>query len=117
MSKFELRIEGLASLISSLDANAIEQDIDRITEAYTRKMANESTEKAPRDTGKLKNSIISSVQKEAPTHWAYGSDLPYATRQEYEHRTRKGFIRNTVAVNETPYRNKIAERLNEMGRS
>lgn len=116
MSNFTVKIEGLASLISSLDANAIAQDIDQITEAYTRKMANESAESAPRDTGKLKNSITASVQKEAPLHWTYGSDLPYATRQEYEHRTKKGFIRNTIAKNEIPYRDKIAERLSEMGR-
>jgi hypothetical protein len=78
-------------------------------------MANESAEMAPRLTGKLKNSITASVEQESEGVWTYGSDLPYATRQEYEHRSKKGFIRKSVWNNREPYRNKINQRIGEIG--
>ncbi len=115
MSRIDLNIRGINDVIRALDPERITQDLDRITEAYTRKMANETAEAAPRDTGRLANSFPASVEKESECVWTYGSDLPYATRQEYEHRTKKGFVRKTVWTNRNPYREKIRERIREIG--
>jgi hypothetical protein len=113
---FNVSITGHGDVLRMLDSSPIKTDLDRITEAYTRKMANETAQKAPVETGALKNSFTASVRKEADVLWSYGSDLPYATPQEYEHKTKKGFVRKTVWDNREGYRNKINERLREMGR-
>ncbi|MFJ5716533.1 hypothetical protein [Neobacillus sp. NPDC093127] len=129
---FSVKVDGLDELLQALDPGPVVTDIDRITEAYTRKMANESAIGAPRKTGKLANSFPSSVRKEggfgAKTKswilfgkattavWSFGSDLPYALKQEYEHRSKKGFVRKAVWNNREAYREKIRERLGQMGR-
>src|SRR5690606_11621614 len=77
---------------------------DKVTETYTRKMAKESAEMAPVDTGDLRASITASPLKLDDATWQYGSDLAYARLQEYEHYSRKGFIRKAVWNNRTPYR-------------
>jgi hypothetical protein len=112
---FNVNVSGLNDVLRMLDDGPVKTDLDRITEAYTRKMANETAQAAPVDTGKLKNSFPPSVRKEADVSWSYGSDVPYAKKQEYEHRTKKGFVRKPVWNNREPYRNKINERLGEMG--
>lgn len=88
------------------------RDIDNITEAYARKMASESAEMAPIKDGPLRNSIASSPQPSDELHvWEYGSDLPYAVRQEYEHKTNKAFIRRAVWNNREKYRAAIKKRI------
>ncbi|MEH7246464.1 hypothetical protein V7114_06650 [Neobacillus niacini] len=112
---FTVNVAGLRDVLRTLESGPLKTDLDRITEAYTRKMANETSEAAPVDTGKLKNSFPPSVRKDADVSWSYGSDVPYAKKQEYEHHTKKGFVRKTIWNNREPYRNKINERLGEMG--
>lgn len=82
----------------------VQKDVQNITEAYTRKMANDSANNAPVDTGLLKNSLVSSPKQVNDYLWEFGSELPYATRQEYENATKKAFVRNSIAVNEPLYR-------------
>src|SRR5699024_1892142 len=77
---------------------------DTITETYARKMAHESAWLAPVDSGDLRTSIAASARKLKPAHWEYGSNLAYARRQEYEHRSNKGFIRPSVWNNRAPFR-------------
>ncbi|MBO0962020.1 hypothetical protein J1P26_20145 [Neobacillus sp. MM2021_6] len=113
---FTVRVTGLDNVLKALDSAELASDLDQITETYARKMANESAIGAPRKTGKLKNSFPPSVQKEDECVWVFGSDLPYALRQEYEHRTKKGFVRKSVWNNREAYKNKIRERLSRMGR-
>lgn len=84
---------------------------DKITETYTRKMANESGEMAPVDSGDLRNSIIASPRQIGPSTWQYGSELPYARRQEYEHTSRKGFIRKSAWNNRNDYRDALRKEL------
>lgn len=93
----------------NFNTNGLANSLDRITETYARKMANDTAHGAPVDTGKLKNSFPSSVTKEGTAKWSYGSDLPYAVRQEYEHHSRKGFIRKAIWDNETAYRDRIQQ--------
>jgi hypothetical protein len=112
---FSVNVSGLQDVLRTLDAGPVKTDLDRITEAYTRKMANETAQAAPVDTGRLRNSFPPSVRKEADVHWSFGSDVEYAKVQEYEHRSKKGFVRKSVWNNRELYRNKINERLGEMG--
>lgn len=108
-------VSGIDDVVRRLDrlANAqLTTDLGNITEAYARKMANESAGMAPLDSGALKNSIASSPQKVDELTWEYGSNLPYATRQEYEHSTHSAFIRNAVWNNEEAYAKAIKKRIN-----
>ncbi|MED3649953.1 hypothetical protein [Heyndrickxia sporothermodurans] len=113
---FNVSVSGLSDVLKSLDATPIVGEIDKATEYYARKMANETAIAAPRKTGALANSFPPSVEKQADCAWSYGSDLPYATRQEYEHESKKGFVRKTVWNNRDPYRNTIKKKLGEIGR-
>lgn len=116
MKSFNVDVKGIAETIRKLDKHLGQEavdDLDLITEAYARQMAKESAELAPVDLGALKGSIASSPQQsDENVHiWEWGSNLPYATRQEYEHKTRKGFVRKAVWNNREKYRNAIRKRL------
>jgi len=87
--------------------------VGNTVETFTRKMANESSGNAPIKDGYLKGSLASSPEKLGPTEWSFGSDLPYALRQEYEHRTHKGFVRKAVWNNREAYRKAIKSRIIE----
>lgn len=113
---FNVTVKGLDEVIRKLDKQLGQQavdDIDKITEAYARKMAEESAGMAPIKDSFLKNSIAASPQpSDDELHvWEYGSNLPYATRQEYEHKTNKGFIRKSVWNNREKYRNAVLKRI------
>ena len=89
------------------------EDIERITEAYARKMAGEAATLAPVKTGALKNSIAKSPRKVhgEDVVWEWGTDLPYGLRQEYEHRSRKGFVRKAIWNNRNKYRDAVRRRI------
>lgn len=80
---------------------------DKVTETYTRKMANESGGMAPVKSGDLRADVIASPRRLKLATWAFGSNLAYARRQEYEHASHKGFIRKSVWNNRTPYREAV----------
>lgn len=105
--KINVNITGIDELTKNIEGMAGQKALDnadKITETYTRKMANESGEMAPVDSGDLRNSIIASPRRLQPGTWEYGSELPYARRQEYEHKSKKGFIRKSVWNNRSDYR-------------
>src|SRR5690625_864356 len=101
-----VKVHGVDKVMQGFSEKALaaQYRADKVTETYTRKMANESGGMAPVDTGDLRASIIASPRRIGPATWQYGSELPYARRQEYEHATKKGFIRKSVWNNRTPYR-------------
>ena len=84
---------------------------DKVTETYTRKMANEAGGYAPVDTGDLRANLIASPHRLAPASWQFGGTLAYTRRQEYENKTKKGFIRRAVWDNRTPYRERLREEI------
>lgn len=59
-------------------------------------MAEGSYNMAPVDTTALRGSILASVTKLSRHHYLYGSTMPYAQRQEYEHKTKKYYFRRSV---------------------
>ncbi|KUP31067.1 hypothetical protein AU387_15495 [Bacillus halotolerans] len=115
-SNMRISVEGLSRVIRGLDSTQFVQEVDEVTEAQTLLMANESAERAPVDTGKLRNSIVASPEKVAPAMWEYGSDVDYAKIQEYTHKTQSGFIRDVVWSNERVYRGKILRLVQGLGR-
>ncbi len=64
-------------------------------------MAEGSHKLAPVETGALKASILASVDKRGWAEYVYGSHLPYAQRQNYEHETRGYYFHRAIWA-ETP---------------
>lgn len=93
--------------------DATKDAIDNTVETYARKMAADAAHNAPVRDGFLKNSLASSPQQVTKMTWEFGSDLPYALRQEYEHATRKGFVRKSLWANRDAYRKAVIKRIIE----
>lgn len=103
--------ETLARLEKQLGKDAV-SDVDKITETYARKMSADSARFAPILDGFLRGSIASSPEPDRqPNIWRWGSNLPYARRQEYEHSTNKAFIRRAIWDNEKGYRDAVIRRI------
>lgn len=113
--KFNVKVQGVEKIMQGFSQKALaaQYRADKVTETYTRKMANESGEMAPVDSGDLRASIIASPERLKNALWQYGSDLPYAQTQEYEHATKKGFIRKSVWNNREPYREALRREVTE----
>lgn len=93
----------------SLAGMKAQGNADRVTETYTRKMANEAGANAPVDSGDMRANLIASPRRVTAGAWQFGGTLPYTKRQEYEHKTKKGFIRKAVWNNRTTYRKRLRE--------
>ncbi|MCG7345310.1 hypothetical protein MHZ92_14315 [Sporosarcina sp. ACRSL] len=113
---FELKAVGIDEVMKRFKNfyNAsTEEAVGKTVETYARKMANDAATNAPVKDGFLKNSLASSPQQEAKMTWTFGSDLPYALRQEYEHRSHKGFVRRSIWTNREAYRAALKRRIIE----
>jgi hypothetical protein len=93
-------------------ANNVDKDVER----SVRQMANDSAKMAPVKTGRLAGSIPKTVRKVSEMVWEYGSDVEYATRQEYEHKSRKGFFRKSIWTNRQKLRDRIRNTIKDSGR-
>lgn len=107
--RLNIKVQGIDKVMRdfSRKGEQARQRVDKVTETYTRKMANESAQMAPVKSGNLRASITASPRRLELGLWQYGSNLAYARRQEYEHRSRKGFIRKSVWNNRSPYREAV----------
>lgn len=101
-----MKVSGLDAVMKDFSLAGIKAqgNADKVTETYVRKMANESAGMAPVDTSDLRNNLLASPYRLSPAAWQFGGTLPYTRRQEYEHATKKGFIRKAVWNNRTDYR-------------
>lgn len=111
-----INITGLNNVmraLSNMADSSMVGDLERISETYARKMAQESSDLAPIKDGALRGSLASSPERSdvAEHVWEYGSDLPYAVKMEYTHPTNKAFIRKVVWDNRAKYRKAIKERI------
>lgn len=107
--KINIKVQGIEKVMNDFSQRGIaaQYRADRVTETYTRKMANESADRAPVESGDLRANLVSSPRRVTNAVWEFGGTLAYTRRQEYEHKTRKGFIRKTVWRNRTPYREAV----------
>lgn len=116
MARFTIEVDGLDNLLNRFDeigGREVKDDVDLITETYARKMASEAAIDAPVDTGALKNSLAASPRPADDGYWEWGSHLPYAQRQEYEHKSRKAFVRKAIWNNEQKYKDAVKRRISE----
>jgi hypothetical protein len=104
MPRYKIEFDGVGNVKRKLGkgaANRLRKRIGHAIKEGTYDMAEQAYENAPKDTTALANSIMGSVEREAPLTWYFGSTLPYAQRQEYEHKTKKAYFRRAI-WQETP---------------
>src|SRR5690625_886018 len=77
---------------------------DKVRETYPRKRPTKTAEMARVKSGDLSANLAASPRRLKTAVWEYGGTLPYTRRQEYEHKTKKGFIRKSVWKNRNDYR-------------
>ena len=104
--RINVKVSGLDAALKDFTYKGIQAQgrADRVTETYARKMANDSAAMAPVKSGDLRANIAASPRRLKLSTWEFGSTLPYARRQEYEHVSKKGFIRKSVYKNRNDYR-------------
>ena len=104
--RMNVNVKGLDEVMRDFSMAGIKAqgNADKVTETYTRKMANDSADMAPVKSGDLRSNLAASPYRLKPAVWQFGGTLPYTRRQEYEHKTKKGFIRKSVWKNRNDYR-------------
>lgn len=109
MTKINISVVGLEKALSDMTKKGRQaaQKADKVTEKYTRRMANEAGQGAPVKSGDLRANVIASPRRLKLGLWEFGGTLAYARRQEYEHKTHKGFIRKAVWNNRKAYRDEM----------
>lgn len=102
--KFKIDVSGIYEVKKKLGEQsaallhaAIETDMAK----GARDMTNQAYKNAPVETGALRTSILGSIQRVGDMEYIFGSYMPYAQRQEYEHRTKKQYLHRAV-WSETP---------------
>lgn len=114
---FKVRVNIAEALAKAKRTNT---ELDQAVEAEVEKAAlrtvNDAATNAPRRDGHLKNSITSSPKRIKAYTWRVGSDRPYAARQEYEHKTNRGFFRKALFNERTRFRDALAKLLEKVGR-
>jgi hypothetical protein len=106
-------LEEVLKKIGKEGAKKLTEELDGITEIHALKAINEAKENAPRRDGFLKNSIHL-YGRQMKLSRLFGSDRPYATRQEYEHATKKGFFRKAMWNRREPYRKDIQDAIKRL---
>ena len=102
-------VKGIDKVMKDFSLKGIkaQTDVDKVAEKYTRKMANESADMAPVDSGDLRSNLLASPRRIKLGTWEWGGTLAYTRRQEYENSTRKGFIRKATWNNRQAFRDEI----------
>lgn len=99
--------ESIRGKVSGKAAEKLIGELEKVVEKRARKMASESSKRAPVLTGALRASLVKDVRPIGKMKWAYGSKLVYARVQEYEHRRKSGFVRKVVAANAKPHGDEV----------
>lgn len=111
MGKLSMRIgsKGIERLIDRLDPGKLEAKIQTTMHVGVQKMATDAFKNAPVETGALRSSILRSVRHDRDIDYIFGSYMPYAQRQEYEHKTRKMYLHRAVWTNLVPLKRDLAK--------
>lgn len=89
--------------------NRLMDEVDAVTERRAMKLVNDARADAPRKTGKLANGLDIIDQHTEKGVRVIGTEVEYTQRQEYEHKTKKGFIRNNVNKHKPLYEQDIKD--------
>jgi hypothetical protein len=107
MPQLRIKAHGIAEALKS--AREIPRElidgIDRETEKAALNIVNDARENAPHKTGALAQSI--KIYEKRKLARVIGSDRPYAARQEYEHKSKRGFFRKALYKAREPFRKAI----------
>jgi hypothetical protein len=113
--KISIKARGISEALKS--ATEIPKDLlaalDDETERAALRVVNDAREGAPYETGALANSI--KIYEKRKLARVVGSDRPYAQRQEYEHKTKRGYFRKALFSERTRYREAIEKVLKRAG--
>ncbi|MBC1862040.1 hypothetical protein HCA36_00300 [Listeria welshimeri] len=90
--------------------------INEETERQLLESSSKTAQYAPRKTGALANSFPASVEMTDDLKGQYGSDLEYATIQEFTNQTMSGFVRKTIQEDTPLYKNKLKSRLKKVAK-
>lgn len=110
-----VRVHGVDEVLRRLGEEGAREMVDKIDEVVERRtlmMVNDAKIGAPIDTGLLKNSIHL-YGRQMKMSRVFGSNVEYATKQEYTHATKKGFFRKAV----WNHREKLREDVREVIRN
>ncbi|MFU8688477.1 HK97 gp10 family phage protein [Rossellomorea sp. FS2] len=116
--KYTITAKGAAEVMKALGAEgakALEDRLDLIVEANAVKIANEAKENAPERDRFLKRSI-KLYGKPVRLERTIGSNMPYAQRQEYEHKSKRGYFRKALWSGREPFRSAIQNEIKKLGR-
>jgi len=97
--KIRIQASGFDEVIRALGsaaANRLEAAVEIDVAAGVRKMTLAAFKNAPVETGALRSSILKSITREGSMEYIFGSYMPYAQRQEYEHRTKNRYLHRAV---------------------
>lgn len=107
-------IDKVNAKLGAQGAKELEAALDLIVEEHALKIANEAKSNAPIKDGFLKRSIRL-YGRPARLARTIGSNMPYATRQEYEHKTHKGYFRRAIWSGREPFRQDIVNEIKKRG--
>jgi hypothetical protein len=97
--KIHVRAKGFKDVINAAGiaaASRLQDAIEIDIADGVRKMTLVAFANAPVDTTALRVSILGSIRREGAAEYIFGSPLPYAQRQEYEHKTKKMYLHRAV---------------------
>lgn len=101
--------DGIDKLIRRLDPALLEAKLQVTLHVGVQKMAIDAFKNAPVDTTALRASILRSVKHDRDMDYIFGSYMPYAQRQEYEHKTKKMYMHRAVWSNLVPLKRDLAK--------
>lgn len=94
--RYKIRVTGIDEIERKLGvraASSLKDAIDTDLGVETRKTAMDAADRAPVETGALQASIRFSTRRDGEMKYHFGSYMPYALRQEYEHKSKSPFLR------------------------
>lgn len=101
-----------AALKGLTDETAVE-DADKLAEGSIRRIGTDAANRAPVDTGHLRNTMTSGIERSqsAPKGvWDLINQTDYTLIQEFNHKSKSGFIRNSVDAESPRFKEIISER-------
>ena len=111
---FDIDISELLDLVKDFDGlpNDLEDAMEDVGEDYSDRMARD----APVLTGMLRDTLMFSNERLGELNWALAFDdeeMPYLWRQNYEHRSKSGFVTKHMATLEKTLEKAVGKVLGE----
>lgn len=94
--KFTYTMKGIDETIrNKLRDPKVQEELDRVIMTTMQNFAQQAASRAPVDTGRLRNSLLAYTYRHALLDWRTLEGTDYTMIQEYEHKSKSGFVRNS----------------------